>query len=123
MDKEQAIHSFWSSFGIPAYDANTVPDDAVMPYITYSVATGALEDVLLLNASIWYRSTSWRDVAEKTKQIAEYVGVGGYKLMRVDGGYLFLTQGSPFSQRMPDQSDDMIRRVYININAEFFTAY
>lgn len=123
MDKEQAIHSFWSSFGIPAYDANTVPDDAVMPYITYSVATGALEDVLLLNASIWYRSTSWRDVAEKTKQIAEYVGAGGHKLMRVDGGYLFLTQGSPFSQRMPDQSDDMIRRVYININAEFFTAY
>ena len=58
MDKAQAIHDFWSRFSLPVYDENTVDDDAVMPYITYSVATGSLEDIVLLNASLWYRSTS-----------------------------------------------------------------
>ena len=37
MNKEQAIHFFWSQFGLPAYDENSVPDDAQMPYITYNV--------------------------------------------------------------------------------------
>ena len=36
MDKQQAIHGFWSSFGITAYDENSVPDDAELPYITYN---------------------------------------------------------------------------------------
>ena len=31
MDKFQAQQSFWSSFGLTAYDENTVPDDAEYP--------------------------------------------------------------------------------------------
>lgn len=123
MDKEQAIHSFWSSFGLPAYDENTVPDDAVMPYITYSVSTGSLEDQLSLGGSVWYRSTSWAEAARKVNQIAEFIGAGGHRIMRIDDGYLYLTKGVPFSNRMSDPGDDMTRRVYINVNAEFFTAY
>ena len=38
MTAEQTLHSFWSSFGLTAYDENSVPDDAVLPYITYSVS-------------------------------------------------------------------------------------
>lgn len=34
-----------------------------------------------------------------------------------------LKRGSPFAQRMSDPNDDMIRRIYINITAEFLTAY
>lgn len=123
MDKEQAIHNFWSSFGLAAYDESTVPDDAQPPYITYNVATGALEDFLALTGSVWYRSYSWAEISQKVQQIAEYIGAGGHRLLSVDGGYLFLTQGSPFSQRMADPNDDTIRRVYINLSAEFFTAY
>lgn len=37
MNKAQAIQAFWESFGVPAYEESTVPDDAVMPYITYSM--------------------------------------------------------------------------------------
>ena len=37
MDKAQALHSFWSGFGLTAYDENTVPDGAQLPYITYEV--------------------------------------------------------------------------------------
>lgn len=123
MDKEQAIHSFWSSFGLVAYDELTVPDDARPPYITYGVSTGSLDDILILSGSLWYSGSSWKDITEKSHEIAEAVGEGGHLILKVDGGYLFLTSGTPFAQRMSDPSDDLIRRIYININAEFFTAY
>lgn len=121
MDKEQAIQSFWEGFGLTAYDENTVPEGAKMPYITYNVSTGNMGTVLLLQASLWYYSTSWEAISKKTEEIARTIG-SGYAIKKVDGGYLWLTQGTPFSQRMADENY-MIRRVYINLNAEFLTAY
>ena len=32
------LKRFFSGFGLPAYQEGTVPDDAVLPYITYSIA-------------------------------------------------------------------------------------
>lgn len=121
MDKAQAIHSFWSGFGLVAYDENTVPDDAVMPYITYSSSTDSLDGPLTLYGSLWYKSFSWEEISKMTEEIAEFI----YKMkpIPIKGGYLWITKGSPFAQRMSDPSDDLIRRMYININAEFLTAY
>ena len=122
MNKTQAVQEFWSSFGIPAYDESTVPDDAKMPYITYSVSTGAMGNGLLWSASLWYRTKSWRDIELKALAIAESLGRYGYHNIRIDDGYLILTQGTPFSQRVPDE-DDSVRRIYINVMAEYLTAY
>ena len=69
MTKGQAIQKFWESFGIPAYDETTVPDDAQLPYITYSVHTGSLGDLCITNASLWYKSYSWKEISEKTEEI------------------------------------------------------
>ena len=123
MNKAQAIHAFWSGFGLPAYDQYTVPQDAQMPYITYSVMTGALNDMMVMNASLWYRSSSWEAITIKADQIAQAIGNTGYAIRAVDGGYLWLTQGSPFAQRMSDDADRDIRRIYLNVNAEFLTAF
>ena len=122
MDKAQAIHDLWSSFGLEAYDQNTVPENAQMPYITYEVATGKMDDVLLLTGSLWYHSLSWAEISRKAEEIAEAIGGSGYYLHAVDGGYLWVTQGNPFSQRVQDE-DDTVRRILINLNVEFLTAY
>ena len=54
MDRAQAINSFWNSFGLRAYDENTVPQNAVLPYITYEVAIASFEDGdVPLTASVW----------------------------------------------------------------------
>ena len=120
-DKWQALHNFWSSFDIPAYDENSVPDDAQMPYITYAAEISSFENVLLLTGSIWYHSTSWTEASQKAEQIAQ--SLAGYKLENVGTNeYLFLTQGNPFAQRMRDE-DDTVKRIYINILAEYFSAY
>lgn len=123
MDKSQAIQGFWSSFSIPAYDSRTVPDDATTPYITYDVSTGALNSMLVMTANVWYRSTSWATISQKVDEIAAKLGRNGYYSAKVDGGYLWMTQGTPFAQRMDDPDDDMIRRYYLQVNAEFLTAY
>lgn len=122
MDKEQAIHAFWSSFEIPAYDENTVPDDAEMPYITYNVVINNVGGVTLLTASVWYRSTSWAEISAKVSEIAEKLALNGYYSITLDDGVVWFVQGTPFAQRMSDPEDDMIRRYYLNVTAEFLTA-
>ena len=120
MNKAQAIQSFWEGFSLNAYDENTVPDDAAMPYITYDVAEDSLDSVVNLHGNLWYRSTSWREISEKANEIAEYVGLGG-KVIPIENGYAWLCRGAPFIQRMNDE-DSSIRRIYINIQAEYLTA-
>lgn len=123
MDKSQAIYNLWSQFGLPVYDENTVPDDAVFPFITYSTALNSLGNVVSLSASLWYHSTSWQEASQKAEEIAEYIGKYGHKSIPIDGGYFFVTKGSPFAQRMSDEGDRQIRRIYILLEAEFLTAY
>lgn len=126
MTKAQAIYEFWSSFGIPAYDELTLPsgdDKPDPPYITYSVSTGAIDSILLLTASVWYRDTSWVDVTEKADEIGEKLGRNGFYIQELEEGYMWMVQGDPFAQRMSDPDDDMLRRIYLNVTAEFLTAY
>lgn len=122
-DKWQAVHNFWSSFGLMAYDETSVPDDAQMPYITYTVSTGSLETLVLLGASLWYRSPSWAEISQKADQIQKYLAEMYPPTIKLDEGRLYLTEGSPFAQRMRDDTDDLVRRIYLNVNAEYLTAY
>ena len=122
MDKAQALHHFWSSFGLPAYDVTTVPDDAKPPYITYNVATDSLDRVLPLSGTLWYRSTSWSEISAKAEEIADAIARQGFVIYPVDGGYLWIVKGTPFAQRLREENDDQLRRIYINITAEYLTA-
>ena len=119
-DKWQALQSFWESFGIPAYDENTVPDEAEMPYITYEASTANIEHSLNLTASLWYYSGSWEEISKKAAEIGAYIGYG-HRIIPLNKGYLNITQGSPFAQRFSD-SNDKIRRIIINIDCEYYTA-
>lgn len=122
MDKSQALDKFWNSFGIPAYEESTIPDEAVMPYITYEVSTGALNDELYLTASIWYHSNSWKAIEKKKDEIAKKIREYGYYKQKIDDGYMVITQAVPFAQRTSDE-DNSVRRIYLNIAVEFLTAY
>ena len=121
MTKAAAIYQFWSSFGLTAYEENTVPHDAVFPYITYQLVTDSFEREIPLTASIWYRSESWTGINAKTEEISQKISRGG-KIISCDGGVIWLKRGQPFAQNMGDESDDLIKRKYLNITAEFMTA-
>ena len=121
MTKGQAIQAFWESFGLPAYDETTVPDDAPLPYITYSVHTGSMDDLCVVNASLWYKSYSWKEISEKTEEIARAIVKMNPPSVKIDGGRFYITKGSPFAQRMREENDNTIRRMLLNVNYEFLT--
>lgn len=133
MNKAQALNDFWNSFGIPAFDENSVPDkvpggDGEMiplttPYITYSASTDSLGNVISLSASIWDESSSWEWISLKSDEIAKKIGEYGHYNIKIDNGYIWLVKGSPFAQRMSDPSNDNIKRIYLNVLGEFLTAY
>ena len=121
MTKAAAIYQFWSSFGLTAYDENTVPTDAAFPYITYQLVTDSFDREVPVTASICYRSESWTAINAKTEEISQKISRGG-KIISCDGGAIWLKRGQPFAQSMGDESDDLIKRKYLNITAEFMTA-
>ena len=121
MTKAAAIYHFWSSFGLAAYEENTVPTDADFPYITYQLVTDSFDREVATTASLWYRSESWTDINAKTEEISQKISRGG-KIIACDGGAIWLKRGQPFAQNMGDESNDLIKRKYLNITAEFMTA-
>ena len=122
MDKSQAIDWFWNGFGLPAYDENTVPQDAPMPRITYSVATDSFENVVNMDASIWYKGRSWKDASLKAEEVARRLGERGGEVIPLDRGLLWIVKGKPFAQRLSDP-DGMMRRIRLNVQAEYLTPY
>lgn len=129
MTKAAAIQEFWSSFGLPAFEENAVPagggtdgssDAPEFPYITYEFVSDDLGAEVAMTASVWYRGPSWVPANAKSEEIGARIGYGGI-LLSCDGGRIWIRRGSPFSQPMGDESDDMIRRKVLGITAMYLT--
>ncbi len=121
MTKAAAIYQFWGKF-LTAYEENAVPEDAAFPYITYQLVTDSFNNEVALTASIWYRGSSWTDINEKTEEIASHIGLGGV-VLSCDDGKIWIKKGIPFAQNMGDESDNLIKRKYLNITVEYLTNY
>ena len=121
MDKFEALYSFWSSFGIPAFEENSVPtgdDYPDYPYITYEVATGGFNSAISVNGYIWTRSNSWEEADEITEEIATRLKYGG-ELYPYDGGSLWITAQDNFASNMGDYTDNMIKRKVLNVTLNY----
>lgn len=117
MNAEQALHTFWSRFSLPAYDENSVPDSAQLPYITYSISYDSFDNNVSMSVSLWYKSTSWEDITLKAKEIIDSIGHGGI-ILKTDRGGIWLKRGNPMYQRIGNE-DRTIKRIYLNIMAEY----
>ena len=128
MTKEQALYDFWNSFGIQAFEENSVPtgeDAPKFPYITYQVVIDSFDNQVQLTASLWDRDkngySALLENSKKAEEISQTIGRGG-KILNCDNGKIWIKRGTPFAQNMGDESDNLIKRKYLNITAEFFTA-
>lgn len=132
MNKQQAYNAFWSSYGVFAFEENSVPDDTVIdelikagvapakyPYITYQVITDDLDHPIYPTASIYDRNTSWERADTLANLISARIRQMG--TIKLDNGRLFITKGNPYSQHMLEEGDKAIRRVVLNLAVEFFT--
>lgn len=55
MTKAAALYQFFSGFDMPAYASTAVPEDAVLPYLTYDLITSAWEGGEVgLTVNLWF---------------------------------------------------------------------
>lgn len=121
MAKIEAIQRFLDKVGVTAYAAASVPDDARFPYVTYEAQTAAFGDgECPITVNAWFYTTSEAVPDAYCDSLSREIGRGGV-LLTCDGGAVWLKRGSPFAQRIKNTGDDMIKRRYINLSAEFFT--
>lgn len=118
--KAAALYGFMSQFGIPAYTASSVPESAEFPYLTYELSLGAFGDGETgITVNLWYRGESESPANAKADEISKAIGSGG-RIVQCEGGAIWIKRGTPFCQSVYD-TDNTIKRRYINISAEFFT--
>lgn len=121
MTKAAALHQFFSSFGMTAYTSTSVPDDVIFPYLTYELITSAWEGGEVgLTVNLWFRTTSEAVPNAKAEELSEAIGRGGVNVP-CDGGYIKILRGSPWCQSLNDDTDQNIKRRYINVTARYYT--
>lgn len=122
MNKYEALHKFFSSFGMKAYEENSVPDEVKtkdMPYITYEVVTSSLDiQNVALSCQIFHKSNSLMKINAAVEKLSEALS-GGAKL-QCDTGWIVLYRGTPFAQNRPTE-DKSVKAKYINITADYIT--
>lgn len=117
MDNLQVQNEFWSGFGWAAYEENSVPDKAVLPYITYEAPdTNYRDGRRQIMVSLWHRTNVWGALIAKEKEIAGAIGTGIY--IPCEGGAVYFDRGTPWAQRMRDAADDSIRRIVLAVEME-----
>lgn len=121
MTKEQALFKFFNSFGITGYRNTTVPDDVSLPYLTFDTPISSFdEDPVSITLNLYFYTDSEAVPDAKAEEIRKAIGPGG-KLLRCDGGMIWLKCGSPWCQSLVDDTNPNIKRRYINITAEYLT--
>ena len=106
-----ALNTFFSGFGLPAYQVNSVPDDVTLPYIAYSLSIPEWNQKASMYVQVWDRSMSNAAILRKADQITAAIR-DGVKIP-LDDGYLIIWPESPLVQIMVDGD---FRSAYINLS-------
>lgn len=117
MNKYQALYEFYSGFDIPAYEENSVPENAKLPYLTYEIMTAEFDmENIAMSCQIYFKSDSLMKINALTERLYNKLD-GGCKL-KCDTGYIILYRGRPFAQNRPS-GDKTVKAKYINISADY----
>lgn len=118
--KGAALQSFFSSFGIPAYISDNVPDEAILPYITYTPMFDSFNHEVTVNAILWLETESEAAINKKVAEIEQAVKNGG-AVRACENGALWIRKGHPWCQYL-NSGNTNIRERYLTFIVEFFTS-
>lgn len=120
MTKDKALQGWFEKF-LPAYPISNVPEDAVFPWLTYELITGAFDSGEIgLTVNLWYYTESEAVPNAKAQEIADAIGMGG-TLIPCDGGAIWIKRGTPWCQSITEEGNTNIKRRYINVTVEYLT--
>ena len=108
LNTAETLKTFYSSFGLPAYTIDSVPDDVTLPYITYPLFEPEWNEQSSTYCQVWYQKNRLGELLAKADQIVAAIGI--MKKFEQTGGYLVLYPSTPLIQIM---SDDYSQSAYI----------
>lgn len=111
----EAVNTYLSSFGLPAYTMETVPEGAELPYITYGLSEPEWSSKASMYAQVWDRTKSNAGIIDVSDQIIRDIGIG--KKLPIDGGYVVIWPETPMQQLMVDGD---FRSVYMNFSVNVY---
>lgn len=110
---QRALYGFLSGFGIPAYNTDTVPDDAVEPYLTFPPTLPEWNTPATFFVNVYYRDNkSNYAVMAKAEEIAAAIGDRGVRIP-CDGGVVVINPQNPLIQTIPE--NEGVRGAYLNL--------
>lgn len=110
-----SLYAFYSSFGYPAYEVNTVPDDVSLPYITYSYAEPQYQSPVSHYAQIFMRTNSNAPLLTAAGEIVRAIGEG-----KVLENGVVIRPSTPLVQLMIDEQFPDLRFAYLNLQLNAF---
>lgn len=119
MTQEAAIYNFFNQFGIPGYPTTAVPQDPVLPYLTYQPTSGYWENISNITVQVWMRTESEATINAKAREIGDTIGF--FHLLPCDGGVIKVSRGDPFSIPANAQDDPALKLRQLNVRLEFLT--
>ena len=105
----KALYSFYSGFGIDAYPESNVPEDAKLPYITYTVIEPDWRNAASHQARVWYRSEGYKKINAKVDEITGAVG----ELIMLPTANVAIRPADPLVQYQPIANPE-IKVAYLN---------
>lgn len=113
-----AFKDFLSGFDLPVHAENTVPDDAELPYITFSLGFPEWNQKASAFVRVWYRTKANTKVIKKADQITK--AIGQMKNIPFTDGYLTIWPETPLIQILTDGDDPDVRYAYINLSVNCY---
>lgn len=107
------LNTFWNSFGIPAYVEEHIPDEADVPYITYTQSIPDWNATSSMQARVWYKGNSFTALNAKVEEIGNTIG-HGYS-MHDDQNLVVIHKDDNFYNIQPFPEDSKIRVAYLNL--------
>lgn len=113
-----ALYDFASSFGWDAYPERGVPNDAELPYITYTLQENDFRTPGLIQMRLWNVSEGYDEINSMVDKIEKEVQHG--KNLFTESGIVYLYKGSPWCQFQPSEEPNL-KIAYLNFIAHFAT--
>ena len=111
LNTAQTLKTFFGSFDLPAYTLESVPDDVLLPYITFPLTEPEWNEQTSFYCQVWYRKNQLQKLLATADEIVGAIGTG-IKFTQ-PGGYLVIYPSTPLIQILTDEST---QSAYINLS-------
>ena len=110
LNTASTLKTFYSSFDLPAYTLESVPDEVELPYITFPLTEPEWNRQSDTYCQVWYPKNRLGDLLTKADQIV--AAIGEMKQFDQTGGYVVLYPSTPLIQIL---TDEYSQSAYINL--------